>query len=158
MTVSHTVHRAVPAPVERVFDVVVAEDVLPKVLKRWGPVPGVRGTRDVTGPWHEPGASRTVVLEDGSTVRETVVRWRRASDFEYRVDRLTGPFGRLVDHAIGTWTFEPTPAGARFTWVYTFCGRNRLASTLLRAFVPVAWARYMEQCADLSVELALGHR
>ena len=36
---------------------VVAEDVLPKVLHRWGPIPGVLGTRDLTGTWSTPGGS-----------------------------------------------------------------------------------------------------
>jgi hypothetical protein len=44
--VSHTVNRHVGVAVERLFDTVVAEDVLPTALHRWDPIPAVVGTRD----------------------------------------------------------------------------------------------------------------
>jgi Polyketide cyclase / dehydrase and lipid transport len=153
---SHTVVRHVAAPVERVYDVVVAEDVLPKVLHRWGPIPAVTGTRDLTGPWDTPGSSRTVLLGDGSTARETVLVWERPRRFEYRVESFTNPLGRLIDHAVGAWEFATAGQGSTFRWTYTFTARGRTAGALLIPFVHTAWARYMAQCADLSVELALG--
>lgn len=151
---SHTVRREAAVGVERLFDVVVAEDVLPRVLRRWGPVPAVVETRDLTGPWDVPGSERTVVLGDGSTARERLLVWERPRLFEYRVDRFTSPLGRLVDHATGRWEFEETPGGSSFRWTYAFEPRRRLAIPLLTVFVRAAWARYMSQCADLCVELA----
>ena len=68
--VSHTVNRLARVGVQSLFDTVVAEDVLPKVLRRWGPIPAVVGTRDLTGPWTTPGSERTVVLDDGTSARE----------------------------------------------------------------------------------------
>jgi Polyketide cyclase / dehydrase and lipid transport len=153
--VSHSVVRTVDAPVERVFDVVVAEDVLPKVLHRWGLVPAVTGTRDLTGPWDRPGSERTVVLGDGHTVRERVLIWQRPRLFEYVVDEFTGPFGRLADHAIGTWRFQPTPAGSQFRWTYSFQPRGLTSAALLVVVVRTAWTRYMEKCATLCAGLAL---
>jgi hypothetical protein len=153
--ISHTVTRRLPSvSVERVFDVVVAEDVLPKVLHRYGPIPGVRGTADNTGPWDTPGSSRTVLLEDGSTAREQVLAWERPRRFEYRVDRLSNPLGRLVDHAVGSWAFAENARGSEFTWMYAFVPAARPAAPVLRAFVALAWARYMNGCADRCVELA----
>jgi hypothetical protein len=140
--------------VERLFDVVVAEDVLPKVLHRWGPIPGVTGTRDNTGPWDQPGSQRTVVLEDGNTAREQVLDWVRPSRFEYRVDGFTGAFGRVVEHATGSWEFTDTGRGAAFRWSYTFTGRGPVTAALLAAGVPFAWARYMERCAEECARLA----
>jgi polyketide cyclase/dehydrase/lipid transport protein len=151
---THTVRRELEVDVARVFDVVVAEDVLPRVLHRWGPIPAVSGTRDLTGPWHTPGSERTVVLADGSTARERVIAWERPEQFEYRVDRFTNPLGRMVDHALGTWSFSPTDSGSRFAWTYTFHARGLATAALLTVFVRTAWARYMGQCADLCVELA----
>ena len=153
-TVSHTVRRTATTSLDLLFDTVVAEDVLPKVLHRWGPVPAVVGTRDVTGPWDTPGSSRTVVLGDGSTAREQVLLWKRPTQFEYRVDGFTSPLGRMVDHAIGSWTFTGDERGSAFEWTYSFHTRGRAAAVALRAFVPTAWARYMAQCADLTVQLA----
>jgi Polyketide cyclase / dehydrase and lipid transport len=154
-TASHTVHRPAATPVERLFDTVVAEDVLPKVLHRWGPIPGVVGMRDLNGPWDTPGSERTVVLGDGSTARERVLMWERPTLFEYRVDRLTGPFGRLVDHAIGSWVFASAGEGASsFSWTYTFHARGLAAGAILGVVAKTAWARYMAQCADACVRLA----
>jgi hypothetical protein len=124
--------------------------VLPKVLHRWGPIPGVSGTRDLTGPWDTPGSTRTVVLEDGSTAREEVLEWVRPERFRYRVDTFTSPLARLVDHALGDFRFS----ASGFEWTYAFQPRNAAAGLLLRPFVRTAWARYMAQCADAGVRLA----
>ena len=153
---SHTVCRELNVDIERVFDVVVAEDVLPRVLHRWGPIPAVSGTRDLTGPWDTPGSERIVLLEDGNTVRERVLRWERPQRFEYRIDRFTSPLGRVVDHAIGVWEFTKADRGSSFRWTYSFEGHGALPAVLLKVFVRIAWARYMRQCADLCVELATG--
>jgi hypothetical protein len=157
-TVAHSVSRRLDVDVERVFDVVAAEDVLPEVLHRWGPIPGVRGTRDLTGPWDTPGSTRTVVLEDGSTAREQLLVWERPTRFEYRVDRFSNALGRLVDHAIGSWEFAGSERGSEFRWTYSFRARGRLSAAVLMLVVHTAWARYMHQCADLSVQLADGSR
>jgi hypothetical protein len=156
LAVSHTVNRPADVGVELLFDTVVAEDVLPKVLHRWGPIPAVVGTRDLTGPWTTPGSERTVLLADGRSARERLVVWERPRRFEYIVDRLTSPLGRLVDHATGTWEFESFgPERSSFRWTYTFHTESRAAAAPLQLLVRTAWARYMAQCADLTVKLAL---
>jgi hypothetical protein len=152
---SHTVSREVAADVGRLFDVVVAEDVLPRVLHRWGLIPGVSGTADLTGPWDTPGSSRTVLLEDGNTAREQVLVWERPWRFEYRVDHFTGASGHLIDHAIGSWLFSETDRSSAFQWTYTFHARGRIAAVLLGVVVRTAWARYMEQCAEACAQLAM---
>lgn len=153
--VGHTVERTASVDVGELFDVVVAEDVLPHVLHRWGPIPGVRGTRALTGPWDTPGSKRTVVLGDGHTAREQVLEWRRPECFRYQVDHVAGPFGKLFAYAIGTWEFEPAAGGSRFRWTYAFHTGGLGAAALLRVFVPAAWARYMAQCAELCVARAV---
>jgi Polyketide cyclase / dehydrase and lipid transport len=151
---SHTVRRSAQVSIERLFDTVVAEDVLPKVLHRWGPVPAVVGTRDLSGPWDTPGSQRTVLLGDGSTASEQVLSWERPARFEYRADGFTSALGRLVDHALGQWRFTGGSSVSSFEWTYTFHPSGRAAGLALAVFVPTAWARYMAQCADLSVQLA----
>lgn len=153
-SISHTVCRELQVGVERVFDVVVAEDVLPRVLRSWGPIPAVTGTCQLTGPWNTPGSQRTVLLEDGSTVREQVLVWERPRRFEYRVDRFTSPLGRLAHQAIGAWDFTQTERGSSFRWTYSFQAQGRFSAILLNLLVHTAWARYMDQCAELCVELA----
>ena len=151
---SYTVWRELNVDIEHVFDLVVAEDVLPRVLHRWGPIPAVTGTRDLTGPWDTPGSERTVLLEGGNTAHERVLSWERPQRFEYRVDRFTNPLGRLVDHATGLWEFTRTERGSSFRWTYSFEAQGRLPAGLLKVFVRIAWSRYMRQFADLCVELA----
>jgi polyketide cyclase/dehydrase/lipid transport protein len=148
--IAHTVRRRAPVPVERLFDVVVAEDVLPHVLHRWGPIPGVRETRELSGPWDIPGSTRTVVLADGHTAREQVIAWARPIHFEYRVSDLDGRFGQQFEFAVGEWEFADEAGGSAFRWTYTFHG----ASRLMALAVPLAWARYMAGCADRCVALA----
>ena len=153
--VAHEVHAAARVPVGRLFDVVVAEDVLPHVLHRFGPVPAVVGTSELSGPWDTPGSSRTVRLGDGSTARETVLEFSRPGHFRYRVEELTGTFGRFVDHAIGEWWFRPSgAAGSSFTWRYSFHGRSAMSAPLLAVVARTAWAGYMSQCARLCVARA----
>jgi hypothetical protein len=152
--ISHTVHRHADADIERLFDVVVAEDVLPKVLHRWGPVPAVVATTDLSGPWDTPGSARTVLLGDGSSAREQLLVWERPTRFEYRVDSFTSALGRLVSYALGSWEFNDSRGQSAFAWTYTFYSRSRAAAIPLRVFVPTAWARYMAQCADLTIQLA----
>jgi hypothetical protein len=155
--VSHTVNRLANVGVESLFDIVVAEDVLPKVLHRWGPVPAVVGTRDITGPWTTPGSQRTVVLDDGSTARERLLAWVRPVRFEYVVDRFTSPLARLVDHANGRWEFSSAgPESSSFRWTYSFHPTSLAALAPLQLLVRTAWARYMAQCADLTLALASG--
>jgi hypothetical protein len=154
--ISHTVRRHADVDVERLFDVVVAEDVLPKVLHRWGPVPAVVGTTDLSGPWNAPGSARTVLLGDGSSAREQLLVWERPARFEYRVDSFTSVLGRLVSYALGAWEFSESRGQSAFVWTYTFYSRSRAEAIPLRIFVPTAWARYMAQCADLSIQLAEG--
>lgn len=140
--------------VERLFDVIVAEDVLPKVLHRYGVVPGVTGTDGLTGPWDTPGSQRQVHTSDGRTLREEVTVWERPRRFAYRVDGFTGAIGRLVEHATGDWSFEGTDAGSRFRWTYTFEARSPVAAPAVRGFVRLMWAGYMRNCADRCVALA----
>jgi hypothetical protein len=152
---AHTETRTAAVDVERLFDTVVAEDVLPHVLHRWGPIPAVKGTRELTGPWDTPGSSRTVELANGQTARETVLLWERPRRFGYRVERFDGVLGRLAEHATGSWEFEADGARSRLRWTYTFHPRGRLGRMLLGPFVRIAWSRYMAQCADLCVQRAL---
>lgn len=149
-----TVHRHVAAPVERTFAEVVAEDVLPKILRPYRLIPAVVGTSGNTGPWDVVGSRRCISFSDGGTAREEVTEWVEPKRFAYRVDRFTNILGRLVTHATGAWVFTPERDGSAFTWTYSFSPRNRLTGPLVRAFVRTLWSGFMAQCADLSVELA----
>src|ERR1700746_1587352 len=72
---------SVGAKIVPVFDFIVPEDVLPKVLTGYGLLPGVVRTSGNTGPWDSPGSSRTVPLADGATAREPVTAYARPRHF-----------------------------------------------------------------------------
>lgn len=129
-----------------VFAAVAAEDVLPKVLTGYGPVPAVIGTADRTGPWDVPGSRRTVRLADGGSAQEQVTHYRAGQYFAYRVSDFTNPLRFLVSHARGEWTFEPAPGGTRVCWTYTFVASNRLATVPLAAVAQLLWRGYMDVC------------
>lgn len=154
---SYTLERELPVGLDRTFDTVVAEDVLPHVLQRVGPVPGVVGTHGLTGPWDTPGSERTVELEGGGTVRETVLMWVRPLHFAYRVEGFPKPIGWMANHAVGVWRFEPLgPRRCRFRWTYSFHSRLFLTVPPLTAYARSFWGRYMEAGADRLVERARG--
>src|SRR6266540_1769620 len=74
-----TVERGAHALVRRLFDEVVAEDVLPKVLHRCGPIPAVVGTEWLTGPWSTSGSrdpgSPPAILTRPTAVGLTAAGW-----------------------------------------------------------------------------------
>jgi hypothetical protein len=157
--VSHTVTQQVPVPVERLFDTVVAEDVLPYVLHRHMLVPGVRSTDELSGPWDVPGSTRLVRLTNGATVREEVTGWQRPNTFSYRVTSLPKPLSLLADEAVGLWGFEAVDdARCRLIWTYSFQPKGGWAIPLLRAFMRTQWAGYMRRCAERCGYLAMAGR
>jgi hypothetical protein len=157
-SVSHTVSHTVAVAVERLFDTVVAEDVLPYVLHRHLLVPGVRNTESLSGPWHVPGSTRIVRLTSGAAVREEVTGWQRPSTFSYRVTALPRPLSSLAREAVGLWSFEGDEERSRLIWTYSFEPAGGWAIPLLRAFVATQWAGYMRRCAERCGYLAVAGR
>jgi hypothetical protein len=152
-TASYTLERELAVGIDRAFDAVVAEEVLPHVLHRVGPLPGVLGTRDLTGPWDTPGSRRTVELDGGRTVHETVLVWVRPLQFACRVEGFPKSIGWMADHAVGVWLFEPLgPRRSRLRWTYSFHSRALPTTPPLVVFARTFWGRYMEACADRLVE------
>ena len=142
-----------PGSPEAVFLAVAAEDVLPKVLTGYGPLPAVTGTADRSGPWDIPGSHRTVLLADGGSSHEQVTHYRLGSHFAYRVSEFTNPVRFLASHARGEWTFEAVPGGTRVVWTYTFVARSRAAALPLAAVSQLLWRGYMDVCVEQFVRL-----
>ena len=146
-----------PGDVETVFRFIVAQDVLPKILTGYGPLPGVVGTSDVTGRWDVPGSSRTVHLKDGGTAREQVTGYHLPESFRYRVwDFSSAVLGPLVNEARGEWTFKPVEGGTEVTWTDTFAAKNAFAAVPTSFIGHVLWAGYMQVCLDNSRRILAG--
>ncbi len=155
--VSITRSVVLPAPPVRAFDLIAAEDVLPKVLTGYGPLPAVTRTSGNTGPWDVPGSQRLVHLADGSTVREEVTRYERGTRFAYRVSAFGNPLiAALATEGRGDWTFEPVDGGTRVRWTYTFDAKGALASVPLQGIVRVLWRGYMDVCLENARRILAG--
>ncbi len=138
-----------PHPARRVFDYVAAEDVLPKVLTGYGPLPAVVGTSGNTGPWDTPGSARIVHLADGTALREAITHYAPPAEFAYRVWDFGHPvLRRLARHGRGVWTFTEADGSTHVTWTYTFTARGAVAAVPLSVVVGWLWRGYMQACLD----------
>jgi len=137
----------IPGPRADVFDFVAAEDVLPKVLTGYGPLPAVVATSDNTGAWDRPGSARVVHLADGSTLREQVTAYRRPGYFSYRVWAFDNAvINSLASGGRGEWLFTDVPGGTHVRWTYAFKRRSFLAGVPLSLVVHMLWRGYMDVC------------
>lgn len=144
----------IPGTPEQVFAFIAAEDVLPRLLTGYGPLPAVVRTSEHTGAWDVPGSARLIHLADGSTVREQVTQFASPSRFAYRVWAFGHPVLRtLATQARGEWTFVAHESGTAVAWTYTFTARNAVAAWPLSAITRWLWRGYMDVCLDNAVRL-----
>jgi hypothetical protein len=153
-TVSITRKIVIAHPPHVVFSFIAAEDVLPKVLTGYGPLPAVLKTSENTGPWTTIGSVRRVHLADQSTLREELTHYEPASHFAYRVSDFGNPVLRsLATAAKGEWTFTALPEGTHVSWTYTFTAKNALAALPLSGVIQVLWRGYMDVCLENTARL-----
>jgi Polyketide cyclase / dehydrase and lipid transport len=147
-----------PHKPEVVFNFVTAEDVLPKVLTGYGPLPAVVKTSDNTGPWTVPGSARRVHLADKSVLREQLTHYEPAKYFAYRVFDFGNPLLRtLATEGKGEWTFTKGPEGTLVAWTYTFTAKNALTAIPMSGITQILWRGYMNVCLENTATL-LGRR
>jgi Polyketide cyclase / dehydrase and lipid transport len=134
---------------EIVFNFVAAEDVLPKVLTGYGPLPSVVKTSENTGPWTIAGSARRVHLADKSVLREQLTHYEPSKYFAYRVFDFGNPLLRtLASEGKGEWIFSQVPEGTLVTWTYTFSAKNALTAIPLSGITQLLWRGYMNVCLD----------
>lgn len=109
----------------------------------WGILPAVVEVRDATGAWDAAGQTRTLVLSDGGSVRETL-RAVTFPDFAYDLTRFTGLFGALVASARAEWRVTGDRSASTIAWTYAFTARPG-RGFLVAAIVRLAWAPYMRR-------------
>ncbi|WP_457206206.1 SRPBCC family protein [Nocardioides sp. P5_C9_2] len=146
MTLHLSQSRAVPVPVDEAFDRVLPHP-LPEIFRRrWLAIPPIREVRDQSGPWDEVGRTRTIVLADGGTMRETLTSVERPRSFGYAIGDVRGPMRPLVAGIDGLWSFEPAGTGTRITWAWdiTPTAAGRLAMPVLARM----WRGYARQALE----------
>jgi hypothetical protein len=152
--VSITRTAVLPGTPNDVFTFISAEDVLPKILTGYGPLPAVLRTSENSGPWDQPGSTRLIHLADGSTVREQVTEFAAPTRFAYRVWDFGNPIIKtLANGARGEWQFSATPQGTHVVWTYTFTAKSSLAALPLSAITQILWRGYMDVCLENSQRL-----
>jgi Polyketide cyclase / dehydrase and lipid transport len=152
--VAITREAVIPGSVKDVFAFITAQDVLPKVLTGYGPLPAVVRTSEISGPWDVPGSSRIVHLADGTTVREQVTHFSSPTGFAYRIFEFGNPIvGALATGARGEWTFSEDPGGTKVRWTYTFLAKNGLTAIPLSGITQILWRGYMDVCLDNSIRI-----
>jgi len=143
--ISVTVDREVGADITHAFAVAVPIDLV-GVMQAKGPIPGVAGVENQTGPWDAVGQSRTVRLTDGSAAYEELTSYTPPRRFAYRVSGFTGPFHRLVKDAYGEWVFsEPKEGRTRIDWTYSFMPRGPLSRPLVFLIAKLFWRGYIDE-------------
>jgi hypothetical protein len=150
-TVDVTVQATTAVSREGAFDIIAPID-LSSIFDRWLFIPGVTGVEDQSGPWDEPGQTRTVLLSDGTSAPEILTQVDRPTGFAYRVGPFPKPLGLLAENANGEWTFTEDENGqTEIDWTYRFQpapGRG----WLVRLVIAPMWKRY----AQRSLEKAVG--
>jgi hypothetical protein len=153
MGVSVTTEADARAPRAAAFACIAPID-LSKIFPRYGPLPAVVGTSDESGAWDHVGATRTVNLSDGSSVREELTAYVEGERFLYRLSPVKSPLRFVVRYAAGAWEFTDQPEGVTHVrWTYTFHprqGRRWLVSAFLRPL----WERYQRRALALAVREA----
>lgn len=103
----------------RAFDVLFAAPRESIFVRRFGAFPPVMETKDQEGRWDSVGQSRTLVLGDGGSVRETVTSIDRPHGFEYLLDDIHGKLRPFVTRVDGAWTAIAEDDGVRIGWAWT---------------------------------------
>ncbi len=148
--VSITLETVYTRDIETVFGQISPEDILPKVLTGFGPIPAVVGTTGHEGTWGEPGAFRIVLLADGSTTKEQLIQFKQPEYFSYDVWDFNNPIIKtLADRgAKGEWRFTTVEGGTKVQWTYTFYTSNPLSKAALYLMVDLFWRGYMQVCLE----------
>jgi hypothetical protein len=122
MSLSLEESRTVALPVEEAFDLVLPMPLEEIFVRRYGPIPAIKGTRQ-QGTWGTPGQTRTIEMADPGTMEETLTVVERPQRFGYRIGGVTGPMKLLVSRVDGMWSFDPDTlptgeGGTRITWAW----------------------------------------
>lgn len=135
------------------FDTIAPID-LSAIFDRWLFIPGVDGVSDQSGAWDAAGQTRTVNLDDGTSVQEELTSIERPSSFGYRVGPFPGPLGLLASSAEGEWQFsEGTDGKTQIEWTYRFHpAKGR--SVPVRLLIAPAWRGYAQRALARSIKVA----
>lgn len=144
--------RSIPVPVGEAYAAVLPMP-LPRIFsRRYLALPPIREVRDQDGEWGTVGQTRTIVLADGGTMRETLTSVTPGVSFGYDITPVTGPLKPLVASAQGRWSFAPAGNGVEVSWQWILDPTR--AGALVMPALGRMWQGYARQALE-EVEQAL---
>ena len=138
--------RSIPVPVGVAYDAVLPMPLPLIFSRRFLALPPIKEVRDQAGEWGTVGQTRTIVLADRGTMRETLTSVTPGTSFGYDIQPLTGPLKPLVAGAEGLWSFAGAGDGVEVSW------RWSVTPTRAGAFVMPAFARMWQGYARQALE------
>ena len=106
MPVELAYSRTYPVGVARAYDAVLPAPLPALFSRRYAVLPAIREVRDQAGEWGTLGQTRTIVLADRGTMRETLVSLERPDSFGYEISDVRGPMKPLASRIEGRWTLR----------------------------------------------------
>jgi hypothetical protein len=144
--------RSIPVDVATAYDAVLPMPLTRVFSRRFAALPPIKEVRDQEGAWGTVGQTRTIVLADRGTMRETLTSVTPGSSFGYRIEPLTGVLKPLVRDLDGLWSFAPAGNGVAVTWQWTI--RPSTGGALVMSALGRMWQGYARQALE-EIEKAL---
>ena len=131
---------------ERVFDFIVAEDVV--VLFRKSS-PAIVAVEEQTGTWNHPGASRIIVMDNGNRFRESIIAYQRPYLFHYMLTEFSGaPQKGIVNEAIAMFMMQPYGPRTHVSWHYAMRPESDARLADARPFMQNVWRPWQQGFMD----------
>ena len=148
MQLEVVVSTEVDAAPERAFDFAAANEVFPRILRAYGPIPGIASIEMLDGARLAAGSRRRVLMTDGTEILEELLAYDRPQRHRYRwLNAPKPPFSLLVSRGEGDWIFRAAGSGTRIEWTYTFDLTSPLVA-LPAKLVLAIFKRWMQRGLD----------
>lgn len=144
--------RSIPVAVDVAYDAVLPMSLPLIFRRRYAALPPIKEVRDQAGVWGTVGQTRTIVLADRGTMRETLTSVVAGESFGYHIEPLKGPLKPLVASAEGTWSFAPAGNGVEVAWQWILQPTGA-GGLMMPAFARM-WQGYARQALE-EIERAL---
>jgi hypothetical protein len=137
----------VPQAIEAAFDRAIDSSSFPRVLMRYGPIPGVVSAEELSGG-PAPGSRRRLKMTDGSVIEEEITDLERPRRYSYHwLTRPKAPFGWLIRTGAAEWIFSEAGGQTSIDWRYTFQLTSPLAAPLT-ALVLLVFRGWMRKALE----------
>lgn len=144
--------RSIPVAVDAAYAAVLPMPLTRIFSRRYLALPPIKEVRDQDGEWARVGQTRTIVLADRGTMRETLTSVTPGESFGYEITPVTGPMKPLVARVQGLWSFAPVGDGVEVSWQWDV-EPTRAGALVMPAFGRM-WQGYARQALE-EVERAL---